>query len=239
MMPKRPNKPIQHAEGTLTMTTTRMRRLFSPHLLVWILWLTIVCVSVTVTAASKKKKKRKIVIKAKHLQMCDGQPSLKTKRDMTLLTWLLEASGESVLLSPLSPQNQAACWMLYKDKKQSAGRSRDPFLQRYALVTLYTASTKGNTTAWDWPLAADDPKAAATQGHWASPRRHECTWYGVECNNGWSKQVTGLHLGFLKLDGILPRELYLLSHLKSIDLHANDFQGVLPYKMLDALTQVE
>ena len=195
----------------------------------------VICVCSSLVAA--KKTKTKATIKAKHLQMCVGKPSLKTKKDMVMLDWLIEATGESYLLSTSSPQNQAACWMLHDDVKQSHGRSKDLFLQRYALTTLFVSSTKSNTTVWDWPLAADDPKAAKVKGHWGSTSHHECQWYGVKCD--WRKHVVALNLGFLKLDGLLPRELYLLSNLRELDLHANDFQGVLPHKMLDSLGKLE
>lgn len=170
--------------------------------------------------------------------MCSGKPSLKTKKDMTMLTWLIESTGEVSLLSTNSPQHQAACWMLHVDTKQSRGRSKDLFLQRYSLTTLYVSSTKSNTTTWDWPLAADDPSAEKVHGHWGSAKHHECQWYGVTCDT-WSKKVAALNLGFLKLDGILPRELFLLSQLRELDLHANDFQGVIPTKMLDSLDKLE
>lgn len=128
--------------------------------------------------------------------------------------------------------------MLHDDIKQSKKRKKDLFLQRYALATLYVSSTKSNTTAWDWPLAADDPTAEKNRGYWGSTKHHECQWYGVTCDY-LSKKVTALNLGFLKLDGLLPRELFLLSSMREIDLHANDFQGVLPYKMLDAYNKLE
>eukprot|EP00977_Amphora_coffeiformis_P010750 scaffold2518_cov178-Amphora_coffeaeformis.AAC.9 len=170
--------------------------------------------------------------------MCPGKPSLKTKKDMAMLSWLIESTGEASLLSTVSPQSKAACWMLHVDTKQSRGRSKDLFLQRYSLTTLYVSSTKSNTTAWDWPLAADVPSAEKVQGHWGSTKYHECQWYGVTCDV-WSKKVTALNLGFLKLDGILPRELFLLTQLRELDLHANDFQGVIPVKMLDSLDKLE
>lgn len=187
--------------------------------------------------AKQKYQKPKIVIKAKHLQMCAGKPSLKTKKDMQMLTWLIESSGETQLLSTASPQNKAACWMLHDDIKQSRNRNKDIFMQRYALATLHVSSTKLNTTAWDWPLAADDTTAEKVRGHWGSTKFHECHWYGVTCN--FSKKVTALNLGFLKLDGLLPRELFLLTSLRELDFHANDLQGVLPNKMLDSLSRLE
>jgi hypothetical protein len=201
-------------------------------------WILLVAILSSLAAAKQKQKKPKIVIKAKHLQMCRGKPSLKTKKDMQMLTWLIEASGETSLLSESSPQHKSACWMLFDDAKQSHGRSKDLFLQRYALATLHVSSTKFNTTVWDWPLAADDPSAEAVRGHWGSIKQHECQWYGVGCDS-WSKKVTALSLGFLKLDGIVPRELFLLPELRELDLHANDLQGILPLQMLDSLQKLE
>ena len=55
----------------------------------------------------------------------------------------------------------------------------------------------------------------------------------------FGKKVKKLILGYMKLDGILPRELALLKKLKELDLHGNDFQGVIPFKMLDSLSNLE
>eukprot|EP00522_Entomoneis_paludosa_P008563 CAMPEP_0172439720 /NCGR_PEP_ID=MMETSP1065-20121228/610_1 /TAXON_ID=265537 /ORGANISM="Amphiprora paludosa, Strain CCMP125" /LENGTH=353 /DNA_ID=CAMNT_0013188441 /DNA_START=62 /DNA_END=1123 /DNA_ORIENTATION=+ len=193
-----------------------------------------------VVQAKKKKKKTpqpKPNVMPKHLQLCAGKPPLKPKKDAAKLSWLLEASGDASLTFPSSPQHQAACWILYDDVKQSSSRSKYLFLQRYALATLHISTTKSNTTIWDWPLAADEPSTLVTRGHWGSAQHHECTWYGVHCN--FQKKVERLDLGFLKLDGLLVREVSLLTYLKDVDLHANDFQGVLPNKMLDSLTNLE
>lgn len=154
------------------------------------------------------------------------------------LTWLVEASGKNTLLLTTSPQHQAACWILEEDRKQSRGRNRELYLQRYALGVLHFATTKDNTTPWDWRMTVDEPKAEAVQGNWISPRHHECNWYGVKCTM-FGKKVKRLILGYMKLDGILPRELYLLRKLKELDLHGNDFQGVLPFRMLDALENLQ
>jgi Leucine rich repeat len=220
----------------------------------WVLLLVLLLVSSSTTVDAKKKKKKPmppvvIPIQSKHLKMCEGKMPLKStnKKDMQRLSWLLQASGEGSILLESSPQHFAACWMLYEDRAQSVSRNQNSFLQRYALVTLYYSSTKSNTTRWDWPMAGDDPSAAKTNGHWTSVKHHECSWYGITCNHAsywwnwlWSSQkVVSLDLGFLKVDGLLPRELSLLTNLRDVDLHGNDLQGVLPYVMLESLTRLE
>jgi hypothetical protein len=187
------------------------------HLVVVLVLLTVMN-SVGVHAKTTTKKP-KIVVKAKHLEMCHGKPSLKTRGDMQRLTWLLEASGEKTLLARNSPQHDAACWILHDDRVQSHGRNQVTFLERYALATLYLSTTFNNSTDWDWHMAADQPTAATVHGHWLSPRHHECSWYGVSCQRNimmvWSPPtVIGLDLGFLSLKGVLPRELFLLPNLK-------------------------
>ncbi|KAL7566490.1 hypothetical protein ACA910_000962 [Epithemia clementina (nom. ined.)] len=203
-------------------------------------WLSVVLIILLAGFADAKRQKRtsepKPVVLPKHFQLCAGKPPLH-KKDTEKLSWLLEASGDSTLTFTISPQHKAACWILYDDKKQSAGRSKYLFLQRYALATLHISSTKSNTTLWDWPVAADDPQALVTRGHWGSTKFHECKWYGVYCN--FANKVVRLDLGFLKVDGLVPRELWVLTELRDIDLHANDLQGVLPNKMLESLHNLE
>jgi Leucine-rich repeat (LRR) protein len=178
------------------------------------------------------------------------------------LQWLIEASGKNTLLLPTSPQHLAACWILYRDTKRS-GKSKSVLLQRYTLATLHFATTHSNTTVWDWnkvdlydPRAKPPPAPTAKPGknnkknaankqavqnktphHWMSEKHHECTWHGVECN--WRSTIVQMDLGFLKLDGLLPRELALLTDLRDLDLHGNDLQGVLPHKILVSLTKLE
>jgi hypothetical protein len=85
-------------------------------------------------------------------------------------------------------------------------------------------------------MAVDVKGAAATKGYWMSKGRHECQWYGVVCD-AW-KNVVGLEMGWLALDGLIPRELGLLTKIQEIDFHACDLQGVLPHKMLAALSNL-
>lgn len=107
-----------------------------------------------------------------------------------------------------TPQHKAFCWIVNTDpKKLNAGPK---MLQRYALTVFYLA-TKGDN--WienkDWLTGKD-----------------ECAWFGVTCNR-W-KRVTILDLPFNQVDGIIPRDVKLLTSLTELDLKANDLQGVLP-----------
>jgi hypothetical protein len=190
------------------------------------------------TADASKIKHPHVTLDDSLLGMCNKRSPISKARQKKELKWLVEASGRNSLLITSSAQHQAACWMLQSDRKQSKGRSRDLYLQRYALAVLFVGTTKSNTTAWDWRMAVDEPKAEAVQGHWMSTRHHECSWYGVSCQY-WTKQVERLIVGYMKLDGILPREMYLLPRLKELDLHGNDFQGILPLKMVSSLGNLE
>ncbi|GAX10824.1 hypothetical protein FisN_1Hh366 [Fistulifera solaris] len=192
----------------------------------------------SLTEARQKVKKDPVVLTDDLLFMCDKRNPISSARQKTELKWLVEATGKQSLLLSSSAQHQAACWILYKDRRQSKGRSRSLYLQRYALSVLHFASTKSNSTSWDWFMAVDEPGAEAAKGHWMSHKHHECNWYGVKCT-AIRKKIKKLALGYLKLDGILPRELYLLDQLKELDMHANDFQGVLPYKIVDGLRNLE
>jgi len=74
-------------------------------------------------------------------------PALAGKQNAKVLTWLLQATGESSLKLKTSPQHEAACWMLFGDplRKKVLG-NRAAFRQRYALAVFYYA-TKG-PEAW-------------------------------------------------------------------------------------------
>jgi hypothetical protein len=154
-----------------------------------------------------------------------------------MLRWMLDASGEGSLLLTVSPQHLSACWILSKDRRQSRGRSKSQLLQRYALGVVHFASTRSNTTSWDWKMANDVKGATENKGYWMSPKRHECSWYGVQCDT--RSRVVGMRFGFLSLDGLLPREFGLLTSLKDLDLHACDLQGIIPHKMVANLNKLE
>jgi hypothetical protein len=219
-------------------------------------------VAMCLLSASTTTAKEKQALPAVSLDfysMCRGEAPLPQKGGVKKrLQWLIEASGKNTLLMQTSPQHLAACWILYTDHKRSS-KNKNVMLQRYTLATLHFATTHSNTTVWDWNKVdlydprAPPPVAIKTKPgdkkqkntkvkknaphHWMSEKQSECNWHGVECN--WRSQITDLDLGFLKLDGLLPRELALLTELKDLDLHGNDLQGVLPHKMLVGLEKLE
>lgn len=166
-------------------------------------------------AGSTKKQLNEIVMTRELVKLCTGKSPIGGKRMETQLKWIVLASGEASVTMKTSSQHKAACWMLYEDKA-SKSRNEDLFLQRYALATLHYATTKGNTTAWDWPMAVDEPWAIHSHGDWLHKSKHECNWYGVKCTSV-GKQIYQLDLGYLKLDGLIPRELYLLTNLRDIE----------------------
>lgn len=199
---------------------------------------------VVVDAATKKKKRPTVNMKniqiGNDLRYLCGkrENALTSKMDEKRLKWLVVASGEGSLLLPNSPQHAAACWVLYKDKMSKKRSNQDMYTQRYAVAVLHFATTKSNTTAWDWPMAADDPKAITNNGNWMNPTMNECQWYGVVCDV-FSGKIKEFNLGFMKLDGLVPREVSLLSNLVDIDFHGNDFQGVIPHKIMDSLSNLQ
>jgi hypothetical protein len=152
------------------------------------------------------------LIYEKHRNLCGGSPLIQRKHEKTL-QWLVKNVGEGSLVLSSSPQHEAACWMLRNSKKFTP--------QRFALAVLYFG-TKGIS----WEINTD----------WMSDK-HECSWYGIKCST--LKTVTGLDLGFIKVNGIIPREVGLLTSLTDIDLHGNDLQGVIPHKLMLGLKKLE
>ena len=147
----------------------------------------------------------------KYRKLCKGQPMI-TRRHEKALQWLEKNVGEGSLVMSTSPQHEAACWILQE------GNFRP---QRYALGVLFYA-----TTGIKWEANA----------HWMT-HKHECSWYGVQCDS--FRKVIGLDLGFIKVDGLIPREMGLLTNLRDLDLHGNDLQGVIPHKMMAGLKKLE
>lgn len=147
----------------------------------------------------------------KHKNLCRGLPKLGKKHENDLQKFF-KAIGESKVVGQ-TPQNEAVCWMLRQ------GRSYES--QRYALAVTYYAS-KG--AQWD------------TNTNWMTPK-HECSWYGVTCNA--FRTVVELDLGYIELEGLVPREMALLTSLRDLDLHGNDLQGVIPHRMLIGLSKIE
>lgn len=150
------------------------------------------------------------------------------KRGHAILKLAIEASSLTSILSKDSPQHKAMCWMIHDDQRRVDPRgNRAKFLERYALVTLYS-NTKGPgwTRSDNW-LGKED----------------ECTWYGITCTRtsplSLKKRITTIDLSFNKVDGILPAELGYLTEVTDLDLNGNSLQGVLPTLMFVNLKKLK
>lgn len=152
------------------------------------------------------------LIYEKNRNLCAGQPIL-TRKHEKALRWMMQNIGEAQIKSSTSPQHEAACWAIRSKKKFSP--------QRYVMGVIYYA-TKG----FNWDINT----------LWMT-NKHECEWYGVECN--MFKTVIGLDLAYIKVEGLVPREIGLLTELKDLDLHGNDLQGVIPHRLMAGLKKLE
>lgn len=148
----------------------------------------------------------------KNRNLCAGQPIITRKHEASL-QWMFHNVGETQIQGSKTPQHEAACWMLRSKKSFSP--------QRFVMAVIYYA-TKG--MQWD------------VSTNWMSTK-HECSWYGVECNMFGT--VINLDLGYIEVDGLVPREIGLLSGLRDLDLHGNELQGVLPHRLLVGLKNME
>jgi hypothetical protein len=146
-----------------------------------------------------------------HKNMCQSRPVLKRKHEKSL-KWLFKNIGEINVATSGTPQNEAACWML-RDKKGFRP-------QRFVMAVIYYA-TKGA----QWEINTD----------WMT-HKHECSWYGVQCN--MFRKIVGLDLGYIAVDGLVPREIGMLTELRDLDLHGNDLQGVIPHKLMAGLKKL-
>ncbi|KAL3926500.1 MAG: hypothetical protein SGBAC_013455, partial [Bacillariaceae sp.] len=144
--------------------------------------------------------------------LCAGQPII-TRKHEGALQWMFQNVGASQIQGSQTPQHEAACWMLRSKKSFSP--------QRFVMGVIYYA-TKG--VQWD---ESED---------WMSSK-HECNWFGVECNMFGT--VVNLDLGYILVDGLVPREIGLLRGLKDLDLHGNELQGVIPHRLLVGLKNLE
>lgn len=151
---------------------------------------------------------KKGIDREKYAKICGASyPSL-NGRGYKILSSIIKLSGKAPIELKTSAQHKAMCWTIHTDKSSPGSLQ---MVQRYALATLYYGT---------------QPKKWLDQTNWVSPRESICKWYGVTCNI--RGHVTSIDLGFNQLDGILVREIGLLTTLQELRLTANDFQGVIP-----------
>lgn len=148
----------------------------------------------------------------KYKDICRGLPVIKKKHEKHL-KWLFKTIGKTKIVTGSTPQNEAACWMFRQNTSYS--------LQRFLLGVVYY-STKG--AQWE------------KNTNWMT-MKHECSWYGVNCN--MMRTIVELDLAYIEMEGLIPRELGLLTAITDIDLHGNDLQGIIPHKLMDGMRKAQ
>lgn len=143
-------------------------------------------------------------------------------RFTAIRTLLASHSDPTTFSSPSTPQSQALQWLVYQDK-QTLSLNERRVIQRYAIMVLYYACS-----GVDWPaLSTPFDKLTGT---------HECTFYGIECND--SEAVTKVDLHFQRLAGRLPEEIASLTDLVTLDLADNFLEGPIPSSIYTELTNL-
>jgi len=122
-----------------------------------------------------------------------------------------------------SPQLSAYKWVESDPRLQEY--SVDRLLQRFVLATFYFSLMNGN----NFDVGAQD-------GNWLSYETDECTWLidttaiikESTCFEDGSYERLSARSGQTTLAGTLPRELGVLTTLRSIVLHSQNITGSLP-----------
>jgi hypothetical protein len=148
-----------------------------------------------------------------------------------------------------SPQWRAVEWLLSEDPAQllsgiESSNTADPLptpspasvarlKQRYALAVIYFHY---GGKAWNLPAGAG----------WLSDTTSnvvmdECDWVAVVCSDDNDGFVTALELGPeipMRMAGVLPSELGLLTALTTLDLADKDITGTIPLSIYHSLTKL-
>jgi hypothetical protein len=143
-----------------------------------------------------------------------------------------------------SPQWRAVEWLLLSGDESSntADPIRTPspatvarLKQRYALAVIYFHF---GGKAWNLPAGAgwlSDP------GNLNGNVMDECDWVAVVCSDDNDGLVTALELGPeipMRMAGVLPSELGLLTALTTLDLADKDITGTIPLSVYHSLTKL-
>lgn len=149
------------------------------------------------------------------------------KRGHAIIKLAIESSSLTSILSSDSPQHKSMCWMIHDDPRKMDPRGNHArFLERYALVNLYT-----NTKGPGW----------SRSDHWLS-KEDICNWYGIKCTRSLlslKPRVTSVDLSFNKVTGIIPAEIGYLTEVTEFDLNGNSLQGVLPQLMFKKMSKLK
>ena len=158
---------------------------------------------------------------------CHGSITVISEKAKDKYNNFLEAFGAEYLqpretIDSCSARNQALVWLAEDDGSTLS----DVLIQRHALV-LFFVKLKG----LEWTLEEEHQKWLTSD--------HECTWFGVACNE--DKEVTAIDLWDLNLNGPLPKELMSLTSLERLALPENKITGQLPvdaFVMMSKLTDL-
>ncbi|GFH58474.1 hypothetical protein CTEN210_14950 [Chaetoceros tenuissimus] len=150
------------------------------------------------------------------------------KRGHAIIKLAIESSSLTSILSKDSPQHKSMCWMIHDDPRKMDPRgNKARFLERYALVNLYTNTKGPGWTRSDLWLSKADV----------------CDWYGIKCNrslfNMGKPRVSSVDLSFNKVTGIIPAEIGYLTEVTEFDLNGNSLQGVLPQLMFQKMSKLK
>jgi Leucine rich repeat len=156
--------------------------------------------------------------------------------DITLGTSTIEYTNS---IDEKRPEQKALQWLIEKDPLQLSPDHDDQRIQqRYALLTFW------------WSMKEKNQQWFNTSGWLLDP--DECTWYGLTCNHNSTvvvlpdtniatatnnsntridelfHYVVAIDLINNNLQGYIPSDIGLLSHLQRIDLSHNALLGTLP-----------
>ena len=159
-----------------------------------------------------------------------------------------EESSLSILLTkPDTPQYQAFHWMVYEDTTIVSYHSAadtvltTALVQRYTIMVLYYAC---GGEAWQIGSTSSSGSSAAATSIATMGHIDTCEWGRVlndynfiVCDTG-TKEIVALQLDQKRLIGQLPKELFALSSLVTLDLSYNFLKGTIPSKMFSQMLQL-
>lgn len=158
---------------------------------------------------------------------CEGTISIISEKAKKKYHTFLEAFGAEYLqetesMNSCSARNQALVWLAEDDGSVLS----DVLIQRHSIVLFFI-----KLGGLEWTLE-DGLQRWMTSDH-------ECTWFGIACNE--DKEVTAIDLWELNLKGPLPKELMSLTSLQRLALPENNISGHLPvdaFVMMSKLTDL-
>jgi Leucine-rich repeat (LRR) protein len=147
------------------------------------------------------------------------------------LTWLINSDDDETdeMTGTTTNTTPAALDQVTPSPMTSTSHSRIVIRQRYALATL-----------WFQTPANFEMRIAAVRDTWGTAR-DECDWYGVTCvATVDGRVVQSLTLEAVGVQGNIPPDLALLTHLTSLELTSNSrLTGTIPSSLGTFLTNLQ